>query len=534
MSLKKEPLPVRKLCSCNAVLCSPEEAKTAPSCDLFGVILLNSPANTEADFAEYVRLFQHYRGGGSTAGGEIPKNQRGEDISPYFICADGAYAALKRYFAAQAANAKIAEEDDAEDPTDVFDSSALMAMRLCDVLIGDMDSLSPAQLRLVAAVAAAAEDVRASAQSTETTPPKAKKAATAAAGTTPSTCSPTEVKEGPLYHETVAAIPVALLEVIRKRRDEALQRRRSPDAAPTTPPTDTPVVLPITCQMSTDFLKSVALLERLYRLEQGNTETLSEKEQAEYHQSHQVEHRVEELMKACDAQLEVACEESERQADGDTKEVERCRNLIMAVSPSSSCTVQTQVLPNVAVLGALGGRIDHEIGVMVTVMRFSRIFHLIVVNRYNVLFACWPDGVTQLLMPPSWKQQADLSRDSSVQATAAAAADPYMCGVVPFGAVRELETTGFFWNIVKNRRGCYDEFTGVRGYRFAFDGIVSVCNIVSSRLVTADFRPTTCEVSKPSWDPEAPSANPPALVMLGRPKSSMVKAASALKQSEKL
>ncbi|KPA76403.1 hypothetical protein ABB37_07740 [Leptomonas pyrrhocoris] len=506
MSQSTEPLPVRKLCSCNAVLCSPEESTTAPGTDLFGVILLNSPANTAADFAEYVRLFQLYRGGGgggSTTGGAAPKNTAAEGTSPYFICVDGAYAALKRYCATQAAPSATKEGAEADAADAVDSSAAVMAMRLCDVLIGDMDSLSPAQLRkVVAAAAGTADDLR-------------------APSSTP--------MEGPLFHETVATIPVALLEDIRQRRTDALRRRGSPDATPTAPSVDTPVVLPIACQLSTDFHKAIALLERLRRLEQGNTETLTEDEQAAYYDKRAEEaHAAEELMKACDAQLEIACEESARLADGDAQEIERCRRLIMDVSPSTSSTVRTRVLPNVAVFGALGGRFDHEIATMVAVMRFARVFHVFVVNVYTVLFACWPDGVTQLLMPPSWSQEGNLARDlSGVEEEGTAAVEPYMSGIVPLGPLREMETTGFLWNVVKNRRGCYGGFTGVEQYRFAFDGLVSSCNKISSRLVTVDVRPTTCDTSRPSWDPQAPSANPPTMLVLGRPKAARKKVTSA-------
>jgi thiamine pyrophosphokinase len=533
--------PVRKLCSCNAVLCSPEESATAPDTELFGVLLLNSPANTEADFAEYVRLYHLYRGGG--IGGDnaaaqqtpAPKDKKGEATSPYFVCADGAYAALKRYCAARyaaengaaaarARDAALNNTDDNDDgaegesTADALDGSAVMAMQLCDVLIGDMDSLSSAQLRRVVAVAGAAEDVRASSPTTTQASPAA-----AAAASSPA--EEGEEESGfPRYHKTVAAIPVSLLEVIRQRRAEAVRRRSNSHAAGAAPHRDTPVVLPITCQLSTDFHKGVALLERLRRLEKGNTENLTEDEQAAFYLAHQEPYETAELVAACDAQLTRACEEAERQAGDDNDEATRCRRLIMEVSPSTSATVRTQVLPNVAVLGALGGRIDHEVGAMVCVLRFARIFHLIVVNAYNVLFACWPDGVTQLLMPPSWKQQTNLSKDPAVKLTEPVKVEPYMCGIVPFGVLREMETTGCLWNVVKGRRGCYDGFTQTNAYRFTFDGLVSVCNIVSSRLVTTDVRPTTCDTSNPAWDAEAPSVNPPTLFMLGRPKSTRPKA----------
>ncbi|KAL7711281.1 hypothetical protein N2W54_002427 [Lotmaria passim] len=535
MTQSTRQLPVRKLCSCNAVLCSPEEAKTAPDTELFGVLLLNSPANTEADFAEYVRLYRLYRGGGGTEGDAVPKNKKGEDYSPYFICADGAYAGLKQYCAAHCtesdaaaaaaaaaptkpANGKPSGANSAMDAekgyaqattTHAPDRSAIMAMQLCDVLIGDMDSISLTQLRRVAAVAAAAEDMRASSPTTTQSSPQLH-----------------EGEAASFYHETVAAIPVPLLEVIRRRRDEAVRRRHQP-ATPAHAKT-VPVVLPIACQMSTDFHKGVALLERLRRLEQGNTESLSEEQQAAYYLAHQEPCEVAELMATCDAEWETACEESARQAGEDAQEAARCRQLINSVSPSTSSAVRTQVLPNVAVFGALGGRIDHEIGAMVCVMRFARIFHLLVVNSYNVLFACWPDGVTQLLMPPSWTQQANLSKDPSVQLTASAApttttVEPYMNGVVQFGVLREMETTGCLWNVVKGRRDCYDGFTHTNECRFAFDDLISVCNSITSRLVTVDLRPLNCDTSNPAWDPAAPSVNPPTLFLLGRLKSTRSK-----------
>lgn len=50
--------------------------------------------------------------------------------------------------------------------------------------------------------------------------------------------------------------------------------------------------------------------------------------------------------------------------------------------------MKTVILPNVAVLGALGGRFDHEMGVVCCLVRFARNFHLMVTNRSNVMFAC--------------------------------------------------------------------------------------------------------------------------------------------------
>lgn len=522
MAQSADHRPVRKLCSCNAVLCAPDDT-TAVDRNLFGVLLLNSPANTEADFGEYVRLYRLYRGGDGGGAAAAATTAAPTGTSPYFICADGAYAALKRYCAAQASNVEAVtasaateegEEDAEERSTGALDHGALMAMRLCDVLIGDMDSLSTAQLRRVAALAGAAADVRASASPTDSGPETEAAAAAAA--------------EGPLYHEKVSTIPLALLDVIRRRRDEAVQRQRSrataAAGAAASGQVDTPVVLPITCQMTTDFHKGVALLERLRRLEQGNVDDLTEEEQAAYYQAHQAEGETRELMTACDAQLERACEEAANQASGDADETARCRVLITDVSPSESTAaasaVQTRVLPNVAVFGALGGRVDHEIGAMVTLIRFAGLFNLLVVNNHNVLFACWPDGVTQVLMPPTWTQQTTLSKDPAVSSTAPVKAEPYMCGIVPFGVLREMETTGCLWNVVKGRANRYNGFAQTEGYRFAFDGLVSVCNVVTSRLVTVDMRPTTCITSRPPWDTAAPSVNPPTVFMLGRPKSS--------------
>ncbi|KAK7197671.1 thiamine pyrophosphokinase, vitamin B1 binding domain containing protein [Novymonas esmeraldas] len=488
----------RKLCSCNALLAlshagaSSSAAAAAaeapvPDTSLFGVILLNSPASTEDDFAAYIRLFQQYR---SAAADAVQ--------GPYFICADGAYAALRRYCATHHTTGQA--DSDANSA-----AAAAAALRLSDALIGDMDSLSAAQLTHVAAAAAAA-----AAATTSDVPESTTDAADDHAA------------QPPLFHADVAAIPTSLLEAIRRRRDAYAYAHRTGAAASPL------VVLPVSCQMTTDFQKCVALLQRLHSLEHGAAEVPMQVDGLpgadEVVPLAQQSREAAALAAEYEARLPETSSTAAVQAGEDQQEAARCQHLLDEMSTSATNTTPstaaphlvTRVLPNVAVFGALGGRVDHEIGVMCCLLRYARVFHVMVINKYNVLFACWPDGVTQLVLPPQW---------SPPSPAPGATAAPYMCGIIPFGVSLEMETTGFLWNVVKGRPDVYDGYTQTSGYRLAFDGLVSACNTVTSPIVTIDVRPLRlagggAATWLSSLDPDAPSMNPPTLFTLGRPGAS--------------
>ncbi|TPP45207.1 thiamine pyrophosphokinase, vitamin B1 binding domain family protein [Leishmania donovani] len=469
-------LHTRKLCSCNAVLAlGRTDAVTTdapvPDTSLFGVILLNSPANTDEDFASYIRLFERHRGRVAPASwareGEeeaeaTPASSRLHEHRPYFICADGAYAALKRYCAKRCIEVVLAAAADAEPPRRRDDGQGNNG--------GDK--------RL-------------------------------------------------LFHDSVNSIPVTLLEKIRRRRDA--YRHREASASPTTP-VEPFVLLPVACQMSTDFMKCVALLQRLWILDVGMPDSLNgvdplrgfDKEVPLAAQSPDVTS----LAFDCVARLPEALSTAEVQAGEDRQEADRCRRLLESITTSAPFTteqpaqrLETRVLPNIAVLGALGGRIDHEFGVVCCLLCYARVFHIMAMNKYNVLFACWPDGVTQLVLPPSWSSSGPAPRETAA---------PYMCGIIPFGFVREMETAGLRWNVVKGRPEVYDGYTQTNNYRLAFDGLVSACNTVTSPVVTIDVRPLHCALGpcfpgsaapmKCSCDPDAPSVNPPTLFTLGLPR----------------
>lgn len=512
----------RKLCSCNAVLAPGKtDAVTtdAPISDtaLFGVILLNSPANTDEDFAAYIRFLERHRGrvapASSAREGEeeteaAPVSRELHDRGPYFICADGAYAALKRYCAEHYIS--IAGSGSG---SSTAVQSAFTASHLCDALIGDLDSLSATHAMLLAD-AGDAEIVLAAAADAE--PPHRRDGGQGNNGG----------DKRLLFHDTVDSIPVGLLEKIRRRRDAS---RHLEASASSTTPVEPFVLLPVACQMSTDFTKCVALLHRLWALDAGMPDPLNGVDSLHgFNQEVPLAAQspdVTSLASDCVARLPEALSTAEMQAEGDRQEADRCRRLLESVTPSAPLTteqpaqlLETRVLPNIAVFGALGGRIDHEFGVVCCLLCYARVFHIMVMNKYNVLFACWPDGVTQFVLPPSWSPSGSAPRETAA---------PYMCGIIPFGVVREMETTGLLWNVVKGRPEVYDGYTQTNGYRLAFDGLVSACNTVTSPIVTIDVRPLRCALGpccpgsaapmKCSCDPDAPSVNPPTLFTLGLP-----------------
>ncbi|KAG5509604.1 hypothetical protein JKF63_06309 [Porcisia hertigi] len=511
----------RKLCSCNALLAvdGSDAASTdapVPDTSLFGVILLNSPANTDEDFASYIRLFERHRGrvfegvaaGKAEVAGEeeaAPAPVSGRH-TPYFICADGAYAALARYLAKRCPGV-VGSGSDGKNAV----QSAPMALRLFDALIGDMDSLSARQLMRFAPTGGA------NAASTS-----------AAGGELPNERGDVQGNcgsdERSLFYDRVDTIPAELVEAIRRRRD-AYTCGESSATSPV--PVEPPVVLPVACQMTTDFGKCVALLLRLWALDAGLPDTPTgvnhlqglDQEVPLAEQSHEATALAAEYV----ARLPETSSTAAVQAGEDEREAGRCRRLLESVTPSAPSTteqpprrLETRVLPNVAVFGALGGRVDHEMGAICCLLRYARVFHIMVVNKYNILFACWPDGVTQVVLPRSWSPPG-------------AAVAPYMCGIVPFGSLREAETAGFLWNMVKGRPEVYDGYTQTNGYRLAFDGIVSVCNTVTSPVVTIDVRPLHCALEprvrgsaapmRCVCDPGAPSVNPPVLFTLGLPET---------------
>ncbi|AIN96539.1 thiamin pyrophosphokinase, putative [Leishmania panamensis] len=514
-------LHTRKLCSCNALLVqSTTDAVTAdasvPDTSLFGVILLNSPANTEEDFGSYIRIFERHRGRvalASCAGtekdkGTTPVSRKAKERNPYFICADGAYAALGEYCAKHYSSVAASSSGSKTE-----DQSTFTPLRLCDALIGDMDSLPTTQLMRVAE-ADSAEVLLATADGSE--PPHGGD----------DDQGNDRGERHPLFHENVNSIPVKLLEAIRRRRD-AYSHREAFSSSRT--PVEPLTVLPVACQMTTDFEKCVMLLQRLWALDLGMPGARTREDSRQgfnqevplAEQSHEATSLAVEYV----ARLPETSSTADVQAGGDQQEARRCRRLVESVTPSSSGTTEqathrlkTRVLPNVAVLGALGGRIDHEIGIISCLLRYARVFHIMAINKYNVLFACWPDGVTQFVLPPSW---------SPPRPAPGATAAPYMCGVVPFGPLRELETAGLLWNVVKGRPEVYDGYTQTNSYRLAFDGLVSTCNTVTSPVVTIDVRPLHCApgqcsssseaLTKCNCDPDAPSVNPPTLFTLGLP-----------------
>lgn len=421
----------------------------APVLPLSAVILLNSPAVGPWELKEYRRLFQAYRGqGDATAGVRSPR----DDALPcYFVCADGAYSTLRRHWA------ECGSPEHQE--------------LLPDVVIGDMDSCDPSALP----TAAAGGDGGAS--------------------------------TGPVLHryDAVTDIPDGVLASIRAR---ALSGTTS---AP-------PFYIRIACQMTNDYQKAVGLLQRLEdafpldfpRLRRDGTcstfvlccdpcvraEAMSERYTA----------AKEAVLGSLATKSAGAWGEFASAAD---REAERGR-IASLLEEVTACgdgakrgLSRSHMLPSVAVMGALGGRFDHEMGSMNCVLQHSRTYHMMVTNAENIITACWPDGVTQWL---TYNEEGEGAGKKQRERCGG-------CGILPMGTVREMETTGLLYNIVKGRPSRCDAVTQTSGYRFSFDGLLSSCNCVSDRIVTVDVRPLHQPAQR---DTEEGSVNPPTLLSCSR------------------
>lgn len=541
----------RKVCTCNALLqpswmtdAVPPSSERSVGGDVspdphdehvFGVVLLNSPVNDKWGFEEFIRLHGQLRGTKKRTTAEAPQfsfsateggpERSGTARPSYFICADGAYTSLQEYCVDQ--------------------KRPYSASDLCDVVIGDMDSFCASSLH---GPGGCFPD-----------------SAEGAGGL----CTTSSIQQGdqpPHFYASVASIPTHVLDAIRRRTGEGADAFTSASPRPmpctgilaetvdsSSSSKASSIVLPIRCQMNTDFQKAMQLLRRLHQMETAVTDPTEEVKKADYHgclsgSVHQhtrpftsrntapsgettdsdlaggsnvyggarISHDkgVASLLEHFHAS---ACADAAKIAgDSQAEEVDRVTTLLHDVMdrnsgtataekdashcpppfhPSSSSFLssetylRTVALPNVIALGALGGRIDHEMSVMSCVLQNAQHFHLVVLDEANMLFACWPDGVTQWLLPWPTTTASSSSPPPSVPALT--------CGVIPFGTVVELETTGLTWNIVCGRPHRYDGVTGTATLRFAFDAMLSTSNIVASSLVTIDLRPLS-HVATPS------------------------------------
>lgn len=417
---------------------------------LSAVILLNSPTIGEWDFKQYTRFCESHR----SADVGRPSPTPTDTLPCYFICADGAYAALKDHWAAH--------------------PSSCMNRAIPNIVIGDMDSCDAKHL------------------------PN-------------SACS----GEEPRLHlyPTVDDIPLSLLRSIRQ-------------GAVGAPPTS-PVFIRIECQMTTDFQKSVLLVKRLEEAFPLDFPRFvcapapsSGKGAAAFRHCSDGSLTVNAFQQRCAA----SCDELRRTIDeksagawadsvsreAQAAERKRITDLLdeigAGLTSGERAHFQYHLLPNIAAFGALGGRFDHEMSVMNTLLLHSRRYHIMVTSPYNIIAACWPDGATQWLTHNEQTRTTRAPEDCGCELSGG-------CGVIPMGTVLELETSGLLYNMVKGRPERCDAVTQTSGYHFGFDGLLSACNTVTDPVVVIDLRPLHHQLPVPNTET---SVNPPTLLSCSR------------------
>lgn len=494
---------------------------------LSAVILLNSPAAGGWEWSEYKRLYSLYRGERTKTDFHqpvFPSSEEMKDVLPcYFICADGAYSALQKGLvdnhppsATHDANAQTEEE--------------LMLDRelerrgqwVPDVVIGDMDSCDPTDVPLEVSWDTKGDDGVASSQH--------------------DTCSASAVEgEGAAFYRfpSVDKIPEDVLRLIRARALAATtgavaSAAGSDVSAPSLPP----LFLRIECQMTTDFQKVVSLLARLEKLFPLDFPRLT-REPTFTREGERIEdgascaefvldtdHSLKatalskrcyeiqkELLETMDSRSAGAWDEGASKEDIQN-ERERVGSLLQKIHkvelsstsgvklPSSlqknDISVRSHILPQIGVLGALGGRFDHEMAAMSCLLEYSQLFHIAITNKNNIISACWTDGLTAWF---PYNVSTTQRSETSTQMRVGNSTLPFKCekkdgcGVIPMGTVKEIETTGLLYNIVKGRPDRCDAITQTSGYRFAFGGLLSACNSVADSIVTIDLCPTGCSHS---------------------------------------
>lgn len=591
----------RKLCSSHALFpqdndINSDDADGLLSHTLSAVVLLNSPACAEADLAAYVRMWARYRQQqplqATDPAGSLPtehEQQRRHRPRCYFVCGDGAYNQLRRYLPTAAAATAAAAA-----------AAAASASPLCDVVLGDMDSLSGHLLLSYASRPDyATSDER--------------RAALAAEGTTTTTAGKQyqlqqesaaveHLSFNGVLHDTVDAIPDDILQAIHDGCTTTMTSSSDGVKAP---------LLPIACQMSTDFDKCVQLLARLrgrfpadfvehhVASEQpslllvtgvgvggaGATEGTGTSRCSPCQQQSQTAllppfvaaaeavsaTRIEGLLVVSGAAAGVNINSSRSSSPTSTTAAVHivtaeealdsarelsllqetslcCGNGSLKVNPTTNTTrilnesvnassdstflLHTHVLPSVLVLGALGGRFDHEMAAVNTVAAHATAFHLMLVDAHNILFACWPGGVTTWL-PMCAKRQHD-----GVEGE-----EGPICGLIPYGPVQQLETAGLAYDMVKGRRNyaecCggvgdstattasasaahgyagptrYDGITQTEQYAFGFGSLISTSNAVEQPVVTVDLR-LLSHAASTATATTAVGAGPPTVITCNR------------------
>nr|CCC94955.1 conserved hypothetical protein [Trypanosoma congolense IL3000] len=205
-----------------------------------------------------------------------------------------------------------------------------------------------------------------------------------------------------------------------------------------------PPWLQLRCQLTTDFKKSLMLLSRLCR----------------YHSDGPVAILPPVLRSADGAKLlktggRAVGMQTNGSDNDDARECELCLE---------ASRVEAVVLPTFVAIGAFGGRFDHEMGAVSTMFSVSDEAHVVLVDSTNTVFACQPNGWTQIVWQPQYEGKT--------------------CGLINYGRMLECETSGLQWDIVKGR----GRPSVTENLVFGFDEFLSVCNAVRREVVTVDLR----------------------------------------------
>ncbi|ORC86067.1 uncharacterized protein TM35_000301070 [Trypanosoma theileri] len=365
-----------------------------------GVVLLNSPSNTHWEYEEYLRLLFLKR---------FPQKwKRSQPTGQcYFVCADGAYPRLRAYV----------EERQQHQPH-------LLLFRLfplCDAVIGDMDSYTSVH---------ANDDIETPVSAPTDGYATVKEIPSAVLDTIHERCRSVVAEFLTLGEDVTKASLADWEKILEKRRGE---------------PSLSPVRLHVRCQMSTDFMKALLLLGRLREQHPHDNDValppvLRHPEGLKLLQTG-------------------GCIDPNAGNKGSDIDIDRERNLCADAS-----LVESLKLPTYLVIGALGGRFDHEMGAISVMFSLSSVAHVVLTDSNNTIFACQPNGWTQFVRQPEH--------------------EGVMCGLINYGTLKECETSGLLWNVVIGRGKQSETEDLVLG----FGNLISVCNVFRHEVVTIDLR----------------------------------------------
>ncbi|KEG09603.1 hypothetical protein DQ04_04961050 [Trypanosoma grayi] len=364
------------------------------------VVLLNSPSNGPQEYEEYLRLLLRKR--------LAPESQGPSSSSHcYFVCADGAYPRLQAYVDEQHKHR--------------LHLRPLISFPLCDAVIGDMDSYASSSGK---------------------------------AGIKWPLSSSYDA------YATVDDIPTDVLSVVHERSRIAVAQFHTPsegvNASPRTSQEKvfekrsaqlslSPLHLHVRCQMTTDFMKALLLLGRL-RKQYPDTAVVVPPPVLRSPSGMQ-------LLSTGGSLLPNAS------SVGSDLDDDRERKICEEASG-----VEALSLPTYLAIGGLGGRFDHDMAAISVMLSFQKDAHVVLTDSTNTIFACQPDGWTQVVRQPHH--------------------EGVMCSFINFGRMKECETSGLLWNVVNGRR----KPSETRDLVLGFGELISACNVFRREVATIDLR----------------------------------------------